>query len=272
MKLIIHLGMAKSASTFLQNIAINNKSILESNSLDYIHEFRNVSVDHEELKIFFSREIKKRDQNINMLFSNENFLNPSEPDSGGVYKGAKKSIETLKNSLLEFIPIADFQFIFISRNILEFYISQYVQLKKQGANIDIDRHLSKLNSVSFFLKNIDDALDSLRLIGKVNVIDFSTIKEDAHFFVNSFFNICGLKDVNLKYSTEIVNPSIDENGMKILDICKCSLKKREYISMRKMVQAYFPKKEPYDWEISLYERYGTIASKEYQAFKNKWIV
>jgi hypothetical protein len=271
MNIIFHLGMAKSASTLLQNIMIHNQKILECLGIAYVHDFRKIALEKEKLLDFIRSTITDY-PDMNLLFSNENFFNPNLPDEKGIYPGSLHAVKILDAVINDLGSNFNFKFIFIARNPLDFYISAFSQLKKQGAKISPENYLKSFNQNSFSFSNIDGALHCLQKLGAVNVINYSMINSDLVQFLSSFFASFGVDFKLLECKNFTVNSSINENGFKILEICKSSLDPKNYMQMRHMVQKLFPKTDPYYWELDFRNNFESLAETEHKLILEKWRV
>lgn len=264
-KIIIHLGMAKSASTYLQNIAIQNKEVLGRHGFVYIHEFRSVSRGASDLARFFSESLSSNPA-YNLLVSSENFFNPNDYDDNGAYTGAITAATYLKQAIGLLPAETQYTFVYVARNLLDFYVSKYAQLRKQGVKIDPIEYFSNIDESALSFKNILRALGLLSSIGKVHVIDFGLIEISIDRFVESFFGTCRISPAALSYATSVVNSSINDDGMMILEISKSSLNTKQFLTLRKLVQAYFPKNAPFPGEDSFRMTMHQQAHSEFRRF------
>ena len=269
-KIILHLGLPKTGSTFLQNIF--NKNINLFKEIKYVHDFRKLQFKKKNNEV---DEFKKLiSDKISYFFSNEVFL--SDYIVPGKDFAPKKGI--IPNFSEELDNFADFAkshkitFILIIRDLAEIYVSLANQIAKQSGRESSEEILKTYNEIHFDINRIDNFLKKILEIGSLKIFEFNKIINTKSEEFDKFFKLLQINSHELKLNDKNfrVNPSISEKGLKIMNLIKKELDANEYLKIRKYVQANFPKEKLLDHENKFFKKYSDLSKQNYDFIKNKY--
>lgn len=270
-RLIMHVGCGKAASTYVQSVMIQNEAALTENKVAYIPKFQTELMTKAPRAVLRPyMELACAHEAETIVLSNENLFNPITPSADGFYSGAQRASSVIKEMADDYSDKLSLEFLYICRNPLEFQISAFIQKKKQGVDITLETWLEQMNEQAFAMGNIHQGLTILKETGPVTVLSYDMIKSDLEGFVRRYFGPMGLTPEMLDFTPGVVNPSINEDGIRILEIAARAIDKDKFKVLRKNVQAFFPKTEPFSWETALKEKYGALAKQNQEEFLANW--
>ncbi|WP_425054031.1 hypothetical protein [Psychromarinibacter sp. S121] len=246
-KLLLHPGSSQGGSTWIQNLCGRNPEVLTEQHFHYLHDFRKLPFEalgtddpapfHAALDTFLDRDAPQGGDET-VFLSNENALgDPMRP--GGLFAKAPAMARVM-------LPLFDHfgaaQVIYVWRPLDRFLLSAYNQRKKQGNKITFAAYADTVAARNYDSRHVIEALRILSERAEVTVIDFEFLVERPRRFAAEFFRLSGVVlPEGFDYVQDGRNPSIRPEGIKILEHAKDFLERKEYMDLRKFVQARFPK-------------------------------
>ncbi|MAQ84561.1 MAG: hypothetical protein CMH12_15155 [Maritimibacter sp.] len=246
-KLLLHPGSSQGGSTWIQNLCGRNPEILAQQHFHYLHDFRKLPFDalgsddpapfHAALDSFLDRDAPEGSTET-VFLSNENAL--GDPmHAGGLFAMAPAMARDM-------LPLFDrfdaAQVIYVWRPLDRFLLSAYNQRKKQGSKITFSAYADTAAARGYDSRHVIETLRILSTRAQVTVIDFEFLSERPRRFAAEFFRLAGVAlPEGFDYVQGGRNPSIRPEGIKILEHAKDFLERKDYMDLRKFVQARFPK-------------------------------
>lgn len=245
-KLFLHPGSPKAGSTYLQIFCRQNAELLAERGVQFIPEFRHIDYrdlySGEEARYADNFEcdvLSKVDSDMRIvLLSFENIGgDPFWPD--GLFARGPKIAEGLLPLLSGFSEI---QTLWIHRDLGSFLLSAYNQRKKQGRKITFPEFTEMVRARDYGYNHIIELLEIFAGKGPVSVMLFEELQLRPKRFLRQFFKLMDVTvDDKFDMNPPNKNPSISEEGAKILEFSKDLLKPDDFTALRKLLQKRLPK-------------------------------
>lgn len=218
-KIYLHVGPHKTGSTLLQQFAKNNKEIMRSHGIFYVHNTR--LLPHWDIKKyiadgfsllkgdfinFLEKEVVSKKEFGNILVSYEGF-------SGAI--GKEKNIYPFSDVILKNISDAasemgyDLHVIFVIKRQDNFIESMALQNVQSGRLVPYDKFIAStpcLSSINWL--EVLVGLEKIVGRSKLSVMVFEEIKKSAESFITKFFRIIAEDFKIISYEPGFQNPSM----------------------------------------------------------------
>jgi hypothetical protein len=231
-KIILHVGVPKTASTTLQFQLNNNEKILNGLGIGIPHRFILKDDIHKVHHLLIrSRDVNNSKDNINkmkaeleslitkfpngLILSNESCLGEPFMDGRNVFFPlANKTSKILKKMFENY----DVHILVVVRKQEEMIKSYYSQILRHGKSIAFESFCEKLHSIdlSWFKYLIE--LEQIVSPEKITIIHFDHLKKDVNTPFNQILNILELDNSNISFrpTTKKRNPSLPLHSFAIV--------------------------------------------------------
>ena len=274
--LYLHPGSPKGGSTWIQDFCIKNRQNLEIQNFEYIHDFRELDFEclmGDNHSAFFNgldnKILKKLPQNSEKVFlSYENVLGDPLFKEGlfAMAPTIAKNLTPINNSFSKTVVI------WIYRPIGSLLLSVYNQRKKQGAKLTFENFTSMIEQRDYDSRFLIEALRVLSQNAEIHVFNFSDLQARPKRFLRNFFNLMHTSlDENFDLTSPQRNPSVREEGLKVLEFAKDVLDQQEYNALRQFMQAKMPKTEYSKKELAFLESHKQRFESDDTLFKENII-
>jgi hypothetical protein len=181
----LHLGVHKTATTYIQSRFYNSRELLSDNSISYIPlgEVRNLLTSKINQEEFSERDILEAIRPYvsgeRLLISDENIIGgTNKPKNNKIYPNARSRVEKLLNAL----PDYEVEIFITLRSYAGYFISRYAESLRHFPFQDFDHYY---NTLDFDTASWLDVIEDIKAAGarKITVTDFGEMfnNENAYF-------------------------------------------------------------------------------------------
>lgn len=272
--LLLHPGSPKGGSTWIQDFCLQNEDLFAAQDFQYVHAFRNLDFPElqgedpsrflDQIDALLDTETDTQDPGTVFLSYENLFGDPL------IKEGMFHPAPTIARNFLPVLKrFSDTRVVWIFRPMDSFLLSVFNQRKKQGSKITFDSFGTMIEERQYTMERISDALRVLADAAEIHVMEFEMLGARPRRFIGDFFALGGVKiDRHFNFAKAQRNPSVREDGLKILEYASTLLSKSDYMKLRKFCQKTFPKTGYSADETAFIERFRTRFADSDQLFRD----
>jgi len=254
MKIHIHLGAHKTATTFIQSLLHDQRDRLDAASIGYVplsslrRDFTNrfemlyrfdpfwSPILRPYLRARLARQLEAHKAKSLVILSDENLAGFLRMNA--VNHGLYKTIGTRAKLLADLLDGHELHFFFATRTYKDYLTSSYLQMAARGKVPNFGKYLAQLPpSMPGWSESV---LDLAKAVGKerVTVWDYYHFKADPDAIMNLIAPGAGIISERDEMRRDIL-PSLTAKGFKVLQRLNGQLSKEEFRRMGKLLR-HFP--------------------------------